>query len=491
MSSTISTPYYPASNRTYGVFADVDGSRANTATANQRSLLIGQKYAAGSAPTGTPQLVTSAGQAAQLFGAGSMLHEMTVRYRRTDSFGELWAVPLADPAGTAAAGSITFTVTAAGSGLLPLYVGGVSIPVPVLAGDTASAIAARVAAAINANPDSPASAVAVAGAVNLTALHTGLLGNDIDLRLAYLGAAGGEAMPAGVTAALAPMAGGTGVPSLGSALAALADTTFDFIGHPYSDSASLTALDAFLNFSTGRWSWQSMLFGGYFTAARGTPGALATLGQGRNGPNGSCLGVFDTPDPVWLVAAAYAAAAAVSLRNDPNVPLQNLVLDIQAPPRSSAFVRSLRNTMLYDGISTFTVNRAGQVILERSVTFYQINPAGVPDNAYLDVETLYGTALLIRGWRAEMLRLFPRDKLLQDGSAIPAGQSATTAAQIRLATIAWYRGQCEAGNAQDPDGFARATLAQNAGQGLVKALLPFLLPNQLRALVGVVQFSKP
>lgn len=491
MSNTITTPFYPSSNRTYGVFTDVDGSRANNATLDQRALLIGQTKASGTLPSGAPQLVTSQRQADLLFGAGSMLAAMVAQYRRADTFGELWALGVPDPVGTAATGSLTFTVSAGVSGLLPLYVAGVSIPVPVLPSDTAAQLASRVAAAIDANPSVPASAAAVASAVNVTAAHVGLLGNDIDLRLAYLGAAGGEAVPPGVTVVLAPMSGGAGVPVLTTALAGLADTTFDFIGTPYSDSASLSALDQLLNFSTGRWSWQYMLFGGYFTAARGTPGQLATLGQARNGPNGSCLGFYDSPDPVWIVAADYCANCAVSLRADPNVPLQNIVMGFQPPPRASAFVRSLRNTLLYDGISTFTVNRAGQVVLERAVTFYQTNPSGVPDDSYLDVETLFGTAALIRGWRAEMLRLFPRDKLLQDGNAIPAGQDATTAALIRLATIAWYRGQCALGNAQDPDQFAAAVLAQNAGHGLVKTLLPWILPNQLRAIAGVVQFSKP
>jgi phage tail sheath gpL-like len=181
----------------------------------------------------------------------------------------------------------------------------------------------------------------------------------------------------------------------------------------------------------------------------------------------------------------------VSLRNDPNTPLQNIVLNFRAPPFTSSFVRSVRNTMLYDGISTYTVNRAGQVVLERAVTMYQINTAGAPDTSYLDVETMYGTMLLIRAWQAEMERLFPRAKLFQDGNAIPAGSNVTTAAQIRLSTIAWYRNEAAAGNAQDPDIFAAAVIAQNAGNGLVSELLPFLLPQQLRQIAAVVQFTKP
>jgi phage tail sheath gpL-like len=352
-------------------------------------------------------------------------------------------------------------------------------------------IATRCASLINANTDVPVSATAVAGVVTVTSDHKGLLLNDIDIRLNYLGPLGGEFPVSGLTVTPTVMVGGSGTPVLSTLLANLGEVTYDFIGHPFADTASLSAFDSFFNFSTGRWSWQSMLYGGYFTAIRGTPGTLVTFGQSRNGPNGSCLGFFDSPDPCWKVAADYCANCAVSLRADPNTPLQNIILNFKAPPPTSSFVRSVRNTLLYDGISTYTVNRAGQVVLERAITFYQLNTAGAPDTAYLDVETLFGTALLIRDWQVEMERLFPRAKLFEDGNAIPAGSNVTTAAQIRLATIAWYRNEAAAGNAQNPDQFASEVLAQNAGNGLVSELLPFILPQQLRQIAGVVQFTKP
>ena len=90
-----------------------------------------------------------------------------------------------------------------------------------------------------------------------------------------------------------------------------------------------------------------------------------------------------------------------------------------------------------------------------------------------------------------MQRLFPRSKLFIDGTPIPAGAMATSAQLIRIATTAWYRNECLNGNAQNPDGFAAAILSQNAGNGLVKTLLPFILPNQLRAIAGLAQFTKP
>ncbi len=495
MGDTINLPYYQTANRTFGDFADVDGSKANTAVAQQRTLLFGQMLPGSLADTSKgPILVTSLGQVGLLTGVGSMIYEMVRQYLASDSFGELWIFPIPDPTGAVAAnGAIGFTGQATAQGIISLYIGGVLVASPVIAGESLQTSVVRLAGVANALPDLPVvlGATATPGQLAVVAKHAGLLGNDIDIRMNYQGPLGGEVTPPGLTVAIVPMSTGAGAPTFTAALPLLGDVTYDFIGLPYTDAATLTAFDQFFNFANGRWSWQQMLYGGYFTAYRGTPGQLASFGNSRNGPNGSCLGFYDMPAPSWVVTAEYTAQCAYSLRTDPNKPLQNVVLNLQAPPRSSAFVRSNRNTLLYDGISTYTVNRAGQVILERAVTFYQTNTAGAADNSYLDVETMYGVPFLIRSWQQEMLRLFPRSKLFQDGNPIPAGAMATSAAGIRVATIAWYRAQCAAGNAQNPDQFAAAVLAQNSGNGLVKALLPFIIPNQLRAIAGLVQFTKP
>ena len=494
MSDTINFPYYPSSNRVPGTYADVDPSKANTAQVNPRTILVGQMLAGGLAVANTPVLVESLGQVGLLTGVGSMLYEMVKQYLSSDTYGELWILPVADPTGAAATGTLTLTGSGFSTGILSLDIGGIYLPVPVMIGDTLTTIAARLVALVAATPDCPVTAANAAGVVTFTAKQVGLLGNDIDIRLNYLGPLGGQASVTGLGTAIVAMSGGTGTisPSTWTAAqAALTDAQYDFVCMPYTDTASLSAWDTFFNFATGRWSWVQMIYGGYFTAQRGTPGTLQTFGLSRNSPFGSCLGFYDCPAPSWIVATEFTAQCASSLRVDPNRPLQDIVLNLPAPPATSAIIRSNRNTLLYSGISTYTINRAGQMILERACTFYQLNTAGSPDNSMLDVETMYGTALLIRDWKQEMQRLFPRSKLFIDGTPIPAGAAATSAQQIRIATIAWYRRECANLNGQDPDGFAAATLEQNAGGGLVKALLPFILPNQLRAIAGLVQFTKP
>ena len=492
--SGINLPYYPFANRTPGFFADVDGSKANTSLFQQRAWLIGYMLASGTATPGVAFLATSQAQVGISCGVNSMVYEMFRQYRIADSFGEVWILPLPSPTGTAATGTLTLAGTCTSAGSLSIYLGGMLVTVPSNVGDTAAVLAARLVQLMATTPDLQVTGAAVGAVVTFTALHTGITGNDIDLRQNYLGAPGGEAPVPGITATFVPMASGSGVPAnLAAALSTMGDRTADFICSAFTDSATLTALDTFLNETgSGRWSWISMTYGGYFSAARGTAGTLAAFGQGRNGKFGSGLMVLPSePEPVWLHAADYCAQCAISLRADPGQPLQYILLNTKAALPADRLTRSLRNTLLYDGVSTKFVNAAGQNVLERACTFYQTNLAGAVDNSFLDVETIYSLANLLRGWQDRMATLFARKKLLEDGNIIPAGSNAVTPKIISTATIAWYREECAAGNAQDPDQFAAAIISQNAGNGTVKSLLPFILVNQLRQIAALAQFTKP
>ena len=128
---------------------------------------------------------------------------------------------------------------------------------------------------------------------------------------------------------------------------------------------------------------------------------------------------------------------------------------------------------------------------ENIITTYIENVAGQLDNSYLEAERMGGLTLLIRDARSLILSQFPRKKLVIDGTRIPPGSNMVTSQTVLAAMVARYRQQCLIGNAQDPDGFARAAQGMNAGNGVVKLLLPFRLPNQLRLTAMLVQFTAP
>jgi phage tail sheath gpL-like len=267
----------PNNLRTPLFYVEFDNSMANTATATQRTLLIG--LPTGTAAANIPVKVSSPNGVGELTGKGSQLHGMMTAYQKNDTAAEVWILPLADDSGsmTVAKGSIKVASQASETGVISL-----SRWYPcandVLATDTPAQIATAMVTAIARKTDLPVTAAVKSDAtdtVELTAKNAGLLGNGIDIRLNYL-VPGSEVTPAGLTLTVTAMTGGAGAPDFVDALGNLQDKTFDFIINAYDDTASLDAMKAFLNDASGRWAWDKQLYGHSFGTASGTYAELGT-----------------------------------------------------------------------------------------------------------------------------------------------------------------------------------------------------------------------
>ena len=473
-------------------YAEVDNSRANTANSNQRALIIGNILSTGVAVANTPIISQGVADAKTQGGQGSILAQMVDTYRKNDTFGELWLLPLADDgSAVAATGTITYSAANTAVGVHSLYIGGMLVSVTLATGQTVTQIATAVAAAINAIGDLPVTATSSVGAVTLTAKNKGLTGNDIDIRVNYRGVPGGEVTPTGLTYTIVAMASGAVNPSLTTGLANLQSQAFDFICMPYTDTTSLNALQSFLNDQTGRWSWNVQVYGHCFLAYRGTSAAQTTLGLTRNDQHASIMGFNDSPTPNWQWAAAFCAASAASLRVDPGVPLQTVVLQgVLAPPLASQFSLSQRNTNLFDGISTFTVGSDGTVRIENAITTYQLNAFGQPDNSYLEVETMFLLMFVLRFMATLVTSKYARVKLAADGTRFAPGSNIVTPSMIRADLIAAYQTLEYNGYVQNSTAFAQAIIVQqNSGNpNRVDVLWPGTLINQLRIFALLAQF---
>jgi phage tail sheath gpL-like len=480
-------------------YAEVSNSQANSGSYTQRGLIIGQinsaslpnSIAAGAATPNVPIISQGVADAATQGGPGSMLHLMTMWYRKRDPFGELWYLPLADDAAAVAAtGTLAVTAAPSANGVLSLYVAGVRISIAVLSTQTTAQIATAIAAAVNAVPNLPVTAAAATSTVTFTAINKGPCGNDIDLRVNYQGTAGGEVTPTGMTYTITAMASGATAPSLTTALANLADKPFDFIVCPYNDSTSLNALKSLLDDVSGRWSWTTQIYGHVFAAYRGTLSACTTLGTGRNGQHASIIGFNDSPTPNWLWAANLAGASAPSLRADPARPLQTLALDVLAPPLQSRFQLTDRNTLLFDGISTFTVADDGTVQIENLITTYQKNPFGQPDDSYLEVETMFTLMAVLRALKALVTSKYGRVKLADDGTKFAAGSAIVTPSTVRGDLIAQYKKLEFDGLVQHSDAFAAGLIVQRNSSNVnrLDVLYDPVLMNQLRVFALLAQF---
>lgn len=491
---TIPFKNIPANIRAPLFYAELDASRANTSADAQRTLIIGQMTSAGGAVPNVPIQSLSAADAKTAGGPGSVLAIMASVYRDNDSLGEVWLLPLSDdPTATAATGSITLTGPTTVAGVLSLYVATTTSPLSIAigTGQAATAVAATVAAAINAAIDLPVTAVANAAVVTLTAKNKGLVGNDIDVRVNYLGTPAGEQLPPGLGVTVAAMAGGAVNPTLTTSLGNLQDKDFDFIVSSLTDTVSLAAVKSLLNDSTGRWSWAAQLYGHAFYASRGTSGTLASFGAATNDQHATIIGFPDSPSPAWAWSAALAGAAAVSIRTDPGVPLQTLTLaSVLAPAIAARFPLTIRNMLLYSGISTFTVDANGVVTLENIITTYVTNAAGQADNSYLEIETMFLLMYVLRSLRSVVTTNYARKKLAADGVRPPAGSNIVTPSLIKADLIANYRELEAAGMVQESDVFAaNLVVEKNASNpNRVDVLWPGILIDQLRVFALLAQF---
>ncbi|RAW96510.1 phage tail sheath subtilisin-like domain-containing protein [Photorhabdus sp. S8-52] len=476
-------------------YVEFDNSMANSAMATQRTLIIGQMLSTSTAKPDIPERVSSAAQAANLYGNGSMLHGMTGAYLANDQAAEVWVLPLSDADSMVAArGSVKVSSPATDTGVISLYIGGQRVQITTVATDKAEQVATALSAAINQKAALPVTATVAfdsADTVSITAKNKGAAGNSIDLRLNYRGQAGGEFTPSGMDLKIAQMAGGAGAPDLKNALGNLKDRSFDFIANPYTDTASLDDVKAFLSDTVGRWSWEQQLYGHAFSAANGAYGELAKLGEQRNYQHETLLGVTKSPSPNYVWAAALTGAIAQSLRNDPGRPLQTLPISgVLAPASEDQLDLIERNNLLHSGISSFTVADDGTIQVENIITTYQKNSFGDNDDSYLEVEALYLLMYVTRYIRTQITSKFARMKLVKNGTRFAPGSAIVTPNIIRAELIAQYKALEYNGYVQDSKSFADGLIvevnAQNPNR--VDVLWTGTLINQLRVFALLNQF---
>lgn len=487
MAENVSFNEIPDNIRVPGIYIEIDPSKAvgGSATMERRLLLVGQRTPAGQVAALTPiRLGSQAGdQAAAAFGQGSMLHAMAAAARKAREYVDIWAIGLDDNAeGQPATGKVTFSASPTSSGTLALYIGGARVQMGVVAGDAANGLATRLAALVNADADLPVTAEAVAADVTLTCRWKGETGNDLDLRLNYYD---GEQTPAGLGVALTAMTGGTGNPDVQDALDAIAGQQYYSIICPYTDGANLVALEANM---VERWGPMEVMTGHVFNAKRGNHGQLTTWGNARNSPHISTLGLHDVPNPVWVAAAVWGTVVEYYGSQDPARPFRSLVLTGLMPPaEKNRFTRPERNLMLYDGISTFTVDSGGQVLIEVVITNYQKNSFGLPDISLLRLETKWTADLMRYRFNAAVARDYPRHKL--GDRAIP-GQAIATLTTIRATLIGEAERLSDDGLLEDLEGFKEGLLLKRstANPNRVNAVMPPNLVNQFDIFAAAVQF---
>jgi phage tail sheath gpL-like len=503
MANAIEFNNIPTTIRTPGVYVEIDNSRALKGLVQNphRALIIGQKLAAGTVDFDTLTAITRDNLAGGYFGEGAILTRMCNVFKDNNPNTELFAMAIGSGiAGTAASGAIDFSAAmnsaeVSGTGVYYLMIDGVEIKETITSGMSGGAIASMYASAINALSVSlpvtaaPSTAAASMGHMAISAVNSGTLGNYINIRANYFD---GQSTPVFFSTAptISAMADGAVDPDLGDAWAVIDNEQFHYIVTPYIDAANLTEIEDEL---TDRFLPLEDLQGHGFTCVRATQASATTLGNSRNGIHNTIMAVNDSPTGPEEWAAAIGAVAAWNLNNDPARPLHTLSLKgIRPPPISNRFTRSERDTLLYDGISTYLVDTGGSVVLERLITTYQTTALGTADPSYLDVTTLATLGEIRYQYKTRMTNRFiiPRFKLVDDTFPIQPGQKIAQPKTVRQETIALFTLLRDTGLIENLDDFIDNLVVERdtTDPNRVNVLLPPDLVNQFLVLAGNIQF---
>lgn len=378
---SISFSAVPSNAIASGVFIEQEYKRSGpSGPIPQRIALLGQ-YNSGKSPTNNVALaITSADEAANYFGRGSMLHLMARKLFAGIGAGtvQVDAFPLAAGTGAATGGTLTVTGPATGAGTVSLYIAGVKVAVSVASGDANTAIATAIRDAINANLDLPVSAAVVSNVVTVTPRWVGLSANGINLAK-DIGSGDASAEPTGVGVAIVALGGGSADPDITTALANFGGTWYTWVVCPYNAAASLTILEAagVARIDPG----VKRPFAGV-VGYNDTRANFLTWLESRNSPWSTAVPVEGSPNLPAEIAAAAVGSCAVSAQSEPARPFRTLALPGVVAGAAAPWTYAQRNAVEAAGGTSTYVDAGGIVRIHDLVTTYVTNALGAVDESW-------------------------------------------------------------------------------------------------------------
>ena len=493
----------PTTIRTPGAYIEIDNSRAlKGLIANPHKVLIlGQKHITeGTAVLNTLYAITRDNLADGYFGAGCNLARMCNVFKKNNQITEVFAMALSG--GTVAASAVIhFSIALShAAGIVStnneevhLLVNGSKFDLALTSGWSVTDVNSAMKALIEANSNVGVIASTTATSeLTLQAVDSGVIGNYLDARFNYYeGQSDPTCFADSATLSNFGVGGiGVGTVDVGDAWTVIENEQFHHIIVPWIDDTNLDALESELN---DRFKPLEDKQGHGYTSARGTQASCTTEGNARNSPYTTYLGVNDSPTDPAEWAAALGAVASYNLNNDPARPLHTLKLaNILPPPTASRFTREERDILLYDGVSTFTVDSTGNVLIERIITTYQTNSLGIPDASYLDIETLFTLSEIRYQYKARMITRFlaTRQKLADDTFPAQPGMNVVRPKDVKAESISLFTLLRDRGLIENLDDFIENIIVErnDTDANRVDVLLPPDLINQFRILAGVIQF---
>lgn len=473
----------PIGTKVPGNYVEFDTSKAQQGLSLQiyNALIIGQKLATGTRAAGQIDKITSASQARDFYGKGSMLYHMVKTFiDENQNLNELNVIALDDDGSAVkAAGSYEILTPPTADGVLSLMIGGRRYRVNVVDADTEEDIIDKLVTEIGNDEDRLVDVVKNGGngdLMDITARNGGVVGNDLDIRENYFD---DESLPAGITSTITAMTSGAANPSISSVITAMGEIQYNIIIMPYSDSANLGLMQTEL---VDRWGPIRQNDGHLVICRKENFSDHSTFLDTRNNEQESVMNIAG-PTPTFMWASNIGAVLSQEGQRDPARPFQTVELSqVLAPNVSERFDYGERNQILQAGGSTYTVDGSNVVRIERIRTTRIENAFGALDEALADLNPKLTLSYIRFDYRTMLALKFPRHKLADDGTRFGPGQAIVTPKSLKAEAINRFELWEEQGLVEGFEQFKRDLIIERSSTDVNRAdhLLSPDLINQLR-----------
>ena len=491
---SVSFDQIPAGYRRPGTYTELDPSLAQRGAQPfpLRGLIFAQKDTTGTLAVNTPTRITSVEQARDFAGPGSPGALMAEAWFEVNQTTQVDLCLIANgTAATPATSTFTLSGTSAG-GTLAVYLGGTRYAVSAVG--TTAEIAARVALAITADPDSPVTTSIAAGTPSQVDLESKVPGFSASYWAIRHSLQVGEVLPTGLSVVITHTNGTVDPEVAGPFAAGIAswgETQYDVIANQIHADAQQEAIAAEMETRDNALAGTA---GIAFTGTVGIASSLTTIGNNLNSRFLCVVGMKPYNGLAYKRGASVAGLVALHATADPAQPFQSLQLPGNYTPEIPGYERltkAERELLLHDGISTIGYDQNDVPRIERLITTYQTNAAGAASSVYLDVNLGLLISYFRKAWTARVAERFPRHKLARDGGTPPApGSKIVTPNSYKAEAVAFYAELVDKGICEDEAGFAaNSTFEINASDpNRMDVILAPDFMNQLRVNATLIQF---
>ena len=483
-----------------------DNSMAVGSSPKWRTLIIGSKSDDGKAIEKTPYLIVGAKNALEQFGKDSDLYKQFKVYKDNDTSAETWGISI--PV-TKASVDITPVLSLAEgtkcSGDLSIYVDGSLIKLALKDVSNINDFCQQITDEVNKNKNLFFIAKNMSTKVIFESKNSGASYNNKKVSFND----NKEIFPAGITdvkigsAAVKSVlkasknlleeqknifSGGSN-PNIDDVFTAIRDMRFNTFVCPYSDKDSIDKMAKNLQ---SRWEPKNQNDG---VAFFGNSMPIDEAVKFSSNFNSQCVTIIDTScanEETLVVNAAVAAQCSASALQDPAKPLSTILLaGITSVDEHLQPTFDDRDTLLNSGISTL-VTIGSSVHIERVITTYKENDAGVSDESYLNLETIFTLSFIRQYFYNRFWGKFNRAKLADDNAIIPPGQTIITPRSAKAELISIYKELQNLGYVYDSDTFIKNLVVERDKQVRTKLnmLLPPTVMSQLFNVNTTIQFRR-